>query len=135
LRVGLELGAELAAHPAPTLGGRVVYRLTDVAELAGRVAWTRRGDDPSTPSAIGGGLGLAAILAHTPAFGLSVGASPYVEVRFDDRMVGRTGLAGELDADLAFRGAPMALGVRVQRWLAGGILDTRAVLGVSVELR
>jgi hypothetical protein len=131
LRIGASLAASMSLrgepHTSGIFGVRAVWAPSPPFALTSRLEWT--GGDTS---ALGTSLGVAALVATTPAFALSIGAGEHLDVRFGNAH--RIGLAGELEADIAFRGAPIALGIRLEHGVAGGD-DTRGVLALSAELR
>ncbi len=142
VRFGAQAGAEMQVTGPANVGlivaARGIFALTDRVGLVGRIEWDERGDTATAPNAAGASLGIHRRVATTDATALAVGVNQRVELRVGDRpdrTWDRVGMASEVETDLVLRAAPLAVGGRLEYWEAGGVIETRLVLALTIEMR
>ncbi|HEY5934145.1 MAG TPA: hypothetical protein VIU61_05915, partial [Kofleriaceae bacterium] len=123
VRLGVGTGVTGDVDSTLALGVTAAVRAASSISLVWRFDWAQRQGEMGSAHALATSLGFAVRTLTTAKLALLLGAAQRAEMRFGHQLArtswGKTGLAGDVTADLVIRNAPFILGVRLERWYSG----------------
>lgn len=123
VRLGVGTGVHGDVDSTLSLGVTAAVKAASSTSLVWRLDWAQRQGEMGSAHALATSVGFAVRTLTTAKVALLVGAAQRAEMRFGHQLArttwGKTGLAGDLTADLVIRNAPFILGVRLEQWYSG----------------
>jgi tetratricopeptide (TPR) repeat protein len=123
VRLGVGTGVYGDVDSTLSLGVTAAQRVARRASLVWRLDWAQRQGEMGSAHAMATSVGFAIRTLTTAKVAVLLGAAQRAEMRFGHQLArttwGKTGLAGDLTADLVIRNAPFIIGVRLEQWYSG----------------
>ena len=123
VRLGVGTGVRGDVDSTLALGVTAAVRAASSTSIVWRFDWAQRQGEMGSAHALATSVGFAVRTLTTAKLALLLGAAQRAEMRFGHQLArtnwGKTGLAGDVTADLVIRNAPFILGMRLEHWYSG----------------